>query len=50
MSVFDVVTTSLSDVVKALPPLCNNVGATLSIGFLGHFATHYSDFLPFIKT
>ena len=28
----------------------DNVVTTFSIGFLGHFATDYSDFFPFIET
>ena len=49
-SVSDVVTTSLSDVSKKLPQRCCNVAATLSIKFLGHFTTDFSDFFPFIET
>ena len=49
-SVSDVVTTLLSDVIKTLPQRCCNVATTLSIGFLGHFTTDYSDFFPFIET
>ena len=49
-SVSDVVTMSLSDVIKTLPQRCYNVTATLTIGFLDHFATEHSDFFPFIKT
>ena len=49
-SVSDVVTTSLSDVIKTLPQRCCNVATTFSIGFLGHFTTDYSDFFPFIET
>ena len=49
-SVSDVVTTLLSDVIKTLPQRCCNVTTTLSIGFLGHFTTEYSDFFPFIET
>ena len=49
-SVYDVVTTSLSDVIKTLPQRCCNVATTFSIGFLGHFTTDYSDFFPFIET
>ena len=49
-SVSNVVTTLLSNVVKTLPQRCYNVATTLSIGLLGHFATDYSDFFPFIET
>ena len=49
-SVSNVVTTSLSDVIKALPQRYYNVATTLSIGFLGHFTTDYSDFFLFIET
>ena len=49
-SVSDVVTTSLSDLIKTLPKRCCNIATTLSIGFLGHFNTNYSDFFPFIET
>ena len=49
-SVSDVVTTSLSDVIKTLPQHYYNVATTLSIGFLGHFTTDYSDSFPFIET
>ena len=48
--VYDIVTTSLSDVIKTLPQRCCNVTTALSIGFLGHFTTDYSDFFPFIET
>ena len=48
-SVSDVVTTSLSDVIKTSQRCCN-VTTTLSIGFLGHFTTDYSDFFRFIET
>ena len=48
--VSDVETTSLSDVIKTLPQGCCNVATTLSIGFLVHFTTDYSDFFPFIET
>ena len=48
--VSNVVTTSLSDVIKTLPQGCCNVATTLSIGFPGHFTTDYSDFFPFIET
>ena len=47
--VSDVVTTSLSDVLKIMPERCYNVASTLSIGFLGHFTTDYFDFFPFIE-
>ena len=49
-SVSDVVTTSLSDVMKTLPQRCYNVTTTLSLRFLGHFTVDYSDFFSFIKT
>ena len=49
-SVSDVVTMSLSDVVKTWQQRCYNVATTLSIGFLGHFTTDYSDLFPFIET
>ena len=49
-SVSDVVTTSLSNVVKKLPQRCYNVTTTLSIALLCHFTTDYSDFFPFIET
>ena len=50
-SVSDVVTTSLSNVVKTLPQRCYNVATTLSIGLvLGHFTMDYSDFFPFTET
>ena len=49
-SVSEVVTTSLSDVMKTLPQRCYNVTTTLSLRFLGHFTMDYSDFFPFIKT
>ena len=49
--VSDVVTTSLSNVVKTLPQRCYNVTTTLSIGLvLGHFTMDYSDFFPFTET
>ena len=48
-SVSDVVTTSLSNVIRTLPQRCCNVATTFSIGFLGHFTTDYSDFYPFIE-
>ena len=48
-SAFDV-TTSLSDVIKALPQRCYNVATTLSTGFLGHFTMDYFDFFSFIET
>ena len=37
------------DIVKTLPQRCCNVATTLSIGFLGHFITDYSDFFPVIE-
>ena len=49
LSVSEVVTTLLSDVIKTLPQRCCNVATTLSIGFQGHFTTDYSDFFPFIE-
>ena len=49
-SVSDVVTTSLSDVIKTLPQRCCDVTTTLINGFLGHFATDYSDFFTFIES
>ena len=50
-SVSDVVTTSLSNVVKTLPQRCYNVATTLSTGLvLGHFTMDYSDFCPFTET
>ena len=49
-SVSDVVTTSLSNVVKTLTQRCYNVATRLSTGFLGLFDEDYSDLFPFIKT
>ena len=49
-SVSNIVTMSLSDVIKALLQRCRNVAKTLSIEFLGHFATDYSDLFTFIET
>ena len=49
-SVFHVVTKQLSAVIKTLPRRCCNVPPTVSIGFLGHFTTGYSDYFPFIET
>ena len=43
-SVSDVGTTSLADVIKTLPQRYYNVATILSIGFLDHFTTGYSDF------
>ena len=40
--VSDVVTTSLSDIIKTMPQRYYNVATTFSIGFLGHFNTGYS--------
>ena len=48
-SVSDVVITLLSDVVMTLSQRCYNVTTTLSIGFIGHFTTHYSVFFLFIE-
>ena len=48
-SVSNVVTTLLSDVVKAFPQRCYNADTTLRTGFLGHFTTNYSDFFPASK-
>ena len=40
-SVFDVATTSLSDVIKTLPQHCYNVATILTTGFLDNFTTDY---------
>ena len=37
------------DFVKTLPQRYYNVAIALSIGFLGHFITDYSDFFPVIE-
>ena len=49
-SVSNVETKSLSNVVETLPQHCYNVATTLiSIEFVGHFITDYSDLFPVIE-